>query len=436
MGWWKVSTDTLAGSRFVISPLAETTASLLALERGTAAHPGERQWLDTHRAAYLRYAKDHPAVPAIIRVAARHRWIPGLITAAPASPGESSFSDELRHIADMPPGEVAADLKVVGLKTASDDLPRKAADLLEWVWANAVLPYWPTRRRIIEADIVARTTQLGRGGWTEALSDMRPGMRWLGDGRLQINALDNPPREISGAQLFFVPVIPSTRGWVAWDEPRRYALTYQCSGALAGQGSRAAAPETLAALLGPARAAILTLLATPKTTTQLVALTGQRLGSVGRHLQILRAAGLLERRRVGRSVLYHRSPAGDLLVRIQHEAGLRGTRPAVHVADGSGRVARQGLTGRVGGAGAQAVEGGGYQPGADVAFLAWVNRGRGAAAELLDQPGDVHGRGIGSQAAVAVCAAGDFGRACQAPLGGAAHFGGRLDLPGQRRERA
>jgi hypothetical protein len=53
MGWWQVSTDTLAGSRFVISPLAETTASLLALERGTAAHPGERQWLDTHRAAYL-----------------------------------------------------------------------------------------------------------------------------------------------------------------------------------------------------------------------------------------------------------------------------------------------------------------------------------------------------------------------------------------------
>jgi DNA-binding transcriptional ArsR family regulator len=73
------------------------------------------------------------------------------------------------------------------------------------------------------------------------------------------------------------------------------------------------------------------LLATPKSTTQLVALTGQRLGSVGRHLQILRDAGLLERRRVGRSVLYRRSPAGDLLVRIQDgavlpSAGGRGTR--------------------------------------------------------------------------------------------------------------
>jgi DNA-binding transcriptional ArsR family regulator len=175
----------------------------------------------------------------------------------------------------------------------------------------------------MEADIAARTTQLGRGGWTAALADMRPGMRWLGDGRLQINALDRPPREISGdAQLFFVPVTLSTIGWVAWDEPHHYALTYQCSGALAEHGIRAATPQTLAALLGPARATILTLLATPMTTTQLVALTGQRLGSVGRHLQILRAAGLLDRSRVGRSVRYQRSPAGDLLVRIQNEAGL------------------------------------------------------------------------------------------------------------------
>ena len=148
---------------------------------------------------------------------------------------------------------------------------------------------------------------------------MRPGLRWLGEGRLQINAYENPPREISGAQLLFVPVTP-TAGWVAWDEPHRYAVMYPCSGALAEPARRAAAPQTLGALLGPARAAILMLLVTPKSTTQLVALTGQRLGSVGRHLQILRAAGLLERRRVGRSVLYRRSPAGDLLVRIQDGA--------------------------------------------------------------------------------------------------------------------
>ena len=322
MGWWKVSADTLAGSRFVISPLAETTASLLALERGTAAHPGERQWLDAHRAAYLRYAEDHPAIPALMRVTARYRWISSLVTVPPPADGESSFADELGGITDLSPAKVAADLAEVGLTMEGDarDLARKAAGLLEWVWVNTVLPYWPVRRRVIEADIAARTTLLGRGGWTQALDGMRPGMRWLGDGRLQINALDRPPREISGgARLLLVPVTLSTAGWVAWDEPHRYVLTYPCSGTLAEHG-RTAAPQTLDRLLGPARAAILTQLATPTTTTQLVALTGQRLGSVGRHLRILWEAGLLERHRVGRSVLYHRSPAGDLLVRIQNDA--------------------------------------------------------------------------------------------------------------------
>lgn len=322
MGWWQVSTDALARSRFVISPLAETTASLLTLERGTAAHPGERQWLGTHRSAYLRYASDHPAIPAIMRAAAGHRWIPSLITVPPDARGESSFAAELRFIAGLPSGKVAADLAEVGLTPVTGDLPRQAVGLLEWVWTNTVLPYWPTRRRILEADIAAHTTRLGRDGWTAALSSMRPGTRWLGDGRLQINAADRPPREVpAAARLFFVPVTLSTGGWVAWDEPHRYALTYPCLGALAGHGGRAAAPETLAALLGPARAAVLTLLATPMTTTQLVAITGQGLGSVGRHLRVLRAAGLLERHRVGRSVLYQRSPAGGLLVRIQDEAG-------------------------------------------------------------------------------------------------------------------
>ena len=49
MGWWLVNADTLAGSRFTVSALAETTASLKHLEWGTGGHPGERAWLDAHR---------------------------------------------------------------------------------------------------------------------------------------------------------------------------------------------------------------------------------------------------------------------------------------------------------------------------------------------------------------------------------------------------
>jgi DNA-binding transcriptional ArsR family regulator len=73
-------------------------------------------------------------------------------------------------------------------------------------------------------------------------------------------------------------------------------------------------PAALGALLGSARAAVLTLLGTPMSTSQLVGVTGQALGSVGRHLRVLLDAGLVERRRAGRSVLYSRTPAGEVLV--------------------------------------------------------------------------------------------------------------------------
>jgi DNA-binding transcriptional ArsR family regulator len=140
-------------------------------------------------------------------------------------------------------------------------------------------------------------------------------MRWLGEGRLQINVYDNPPRDISGARLLFVPVTMQ-HGWASWDLPGRYAIIYPSSGALAEPGQRLV-PHSLSALLGSGRAQVLALLDAPKSTTQLVALTGQGLGSVGRHLRVLLAAGLLGRRRSGRSVLYYRTAAGHTLLEAQ-----------------------------------------------------------------------------------------------------------------------
>jgi DNA-binding transcriptional ArsR family regulator len=94
---------------------------------------------------------------------------------------------------------------------------------------------------------------------------------------------------------------------------RRYAVFYPAAGVLA-KHDPAPVPEALAALLGPARARVLLLCQAPKSTTHLVALTGQTLGSIGRHLKILRNAGLIQRRRAGGSVLYYRTQAGDTLL--------------------------------------------------------------------------------------------------------------------------
>ena len=332
MGWWQVNADTLAGSRFVLSPLAEATASLKALERGLAAHPGERAWLDAHLADYRRRLAADPVTALLIRSALGRTWIADFLTPTPGADPDPAFEQEVVRVREAS-AEVARTNLTVSLggplppELHRADLPHRAAGLLEWVWTETVLPYWPQRRRVLEADIVARTAELSRGGWAGAFDAMRPGMRWLGEGRLQINAHDYPPREISGAQLLFVPVTPR-QGWVSWDPKpadgvegvpplplphHRYAVVYPCTGVLAGAGGQSAAPRALAALLGPGRAAVLVLLATPKSTTQLVALTGQGLGSVGRHLRVLHDAGLVQRRRSGRSVLYYRSEAGEMV---------------------------------------------------------------------------------------------------------------------------
>ncbi|MFD4703160.1 ArsR/SmtB family transcription factor [Streptomyces niveus] len=327
MGWWQVDADTLAGSRFVVSPLTEAVATLRALEEGRAAHPGERAWLDTHLPAYRARQADDPITALLVRSAFGRTWNADFITPTPTGQTLTgqTFDDELTRIRETPPAAVRADLLVSlggplpALLADRDDLPERAASVVEWVWAETVLPYWPRRRRLIEADVLARTAQLSRGGWASALGDMRRGMRWLGGSRLQIRPGTDLSQEIPGVRLMFVPVTPE-QSWVSWDADR-YAVVYPCAGALADEGSRPPVPGPLRTLLGPGRARVLALLGSPKSTTQLVALTDQGLGSVGRHLRVLLDAGLIARRRSGRSVLYFRTEAGEVLVRAPGPGG-------------------------------------------------------------------------------------------------------------------
>ncbi|GAB1819282.1 winged helix-turn-helix domain-containing protein [Herbidospora sp. RD11066] len=315
MGWWQVSADTLAGSRFVVSPLAETTACMFALGHALPAHPGEAHWWNEHADRFRTRLTRDPLDELLIRAASGAEWIADFLVPAPAGAGEPTFADEVAIVRNTPAEVVYADLEIsLGRMLPGplrrSDLAERAADLLEWVWTEAVEPTWDRRRRVLEADIIGRIGRLSMGGWEAALNDMRPGMRWLGESRLQINTTSNPPKDLAAARLMFVPVTPRHQ-WVTWDQPHRYAVIYPASGVLTDVRE---VSGPLGRLLGNARATVLVLLDTPKSTTQLVALTGQGLGSVGRHLKVLLDAGLVERRRAGKSVLYYRSRTGDAVV--------------------------------------------------------------------------------------------------------------------------
>ncbi|GLW51157.1 transcriptional regulator [Streptomyces sp. NBRC 14336] len=316
MGWWQVNADTLARSRFVLSPLAETFACLKLLHAGVGAHPGEQEWLRAHLPSYRALLAADPVTAALVRAGLGRDWIADFLTPTPRD-GEC-FEDGVARVRAATAEEALAHLSVsvagpVPAVLERDDLPSRAAELLRWVWESAVRPDWERRRRVLEADVVARTVQVSRSGWAAVLDSLRPGTRWLGESRFQVNRHEYPPREISGAELVFVPVTPAV-GWVSWEGRDRYAVVYPCAGVLASFEGGERVPSGLGALLGRARAGVLVLLARPMSTTQLCAVTGQGLGSVGRHVRVLLDAGLVERWRVGRSVLYVRTGVGDVLV--------------------------------------------------------------------------------------------------------------------------
>ncbi|WP_411072577.1 ArsR family transcriptional regulator [Streptomyces sp. cmx-4-25] len=322
MGWWRIGTDSLADGRFVVSPLAETVAALKILHAAAASHPGERAWLTASSPAYRARLAAEPLDALLVRAAIGPTWNADFLTPTPLGEGERPFEEEVEAVRAVDPADAVPQLAVAlggpvpePLRSARD-LPGRLAEVLTWVWRETVLPEWPRRRRILEADVTARTAQLGRGGWAAALDGLCPGKtRWLGDGRLQVNARAYPPRSVDGGRLLFVPVTPAT-GWVSWEGVERFAVVYPCAGVLA-DASGPVVPRALGALLGPARADVLVRLENPLSTSQLVALTGQGLGSVGRHLKVLREAGLVRRGRAGRSVLYAWTEAGAVLVRAQ-----------------------------------------------------------------------------------------------------------------------
>jgi DNA-binding transcriptional ArsR family regulator len=187
------------------------------------------------------------------------------------------------------------------------------ADLIQWTWDHTVRADWPRRKRKYEADIISRTTVLSQRGWAAAIGQIAHDVRWLGDGQLQITLHDHPPLDLGHAGLVFIPSSLRT-GRVAWQYPARFAVIYPAAGMLASPAAPTA-PEPLRRLLGPTRADILHLLGKPITTTQLAAVTGLALGTIGDHLRILSDAGLAERHRSGAHVLYSRTPTGQQLLR-------------------------------------------------------------------------------------------------------------------------
>ncbi|AEV83330.1 ArsR family transcriptional regulator [Actinoplanes sp. SE50] len=172
---------------------------------------------------------------------------------------------------------------------------------------------WPRLRAVCERDVVHRSGELGRAGWTAALAGVSSQVRWR-EGTIEAAGRSGGTVSLDGESLLLVPSVTIWPGVAVFaDDPWPKAIVHPARGS-ATLFDPAPPAASLAALLGRSRARLITALATPTSTTQLARTLALAPGAVGDHLAILLGTGLVGKARSGRSVLYSRTPMGDALL--------------------------------------------------------------------------------------------------------------------------
>jgi DNA-binding transcriptional ArsR family regulator len=179
-------------------------------------------------------------------------------------------------------------------------------------------PSWRTLQELLERDVAYRARRLAEGGLARLFEDLAPAVTLDGH-ELHVRQRVSAAIELDGKGLLLTPSAFVSPGVVTVLDPP--ALVYGARGtaALLGEGPERSEPLALSRLIGNARAEILGLLDEPSTTTSLAHRLRRSPGNVADHLAVLRRAGLVVRRRVGRQVLYWRTPLGQATVGRQDE---------------------------------------------------------------------------------------------------------------------
>jgi hypothetical protein len=311
----------LAHVRFAISPLVEVRRSRRLLDdpgAGALHLPWvvEARKLTADLDLSLLRALDPTGV-----------YTPDFVSPPPDTP-LAEFEDELAVVAATPPEQARAEVQRSYRRKPRlpDVLEPFVADpaaglaevvaLLRVYWERTLAPHWPRVRTLLEGDVLHRARQMADGGADRLFADVDPTVSWA-DGVLSIDKGSvEQDVDLQDRGLLFVPSAFAWPDVLLVTDPRwQPTLVYPARGVgTLWEADRPPVPDALGALLGKVRAAVLMALDHPRSTTDLARSLGVSAGGVSQHLGILRAAGLVHGHRVGRVVLYLRSPAGDGLV--------------------------------------------------------------------------------------------------------------------------
>jgi DNA-binding transcriptional ArsR family regulator len=331
----------LAGTRFAVSPLAETLRALPLL-----ANPGRsainRPWVRWARAELDQRPLRLPRVWPLI-VNDLPYW-PEFLFPAPA--GKSPrLDEELACLCATPAEAVRASLRRVfgegSWPEAATDLferprealPEIAAEIAEY-HDRLIAPHWERIRPVLDADISYHAALLAGGGARSLFSDLHPDLRWSAG---QLFMTDAEADLAAGFTLGpdGLVLLPSVFTWPNWSikkatstqttmlyPARGVATVWQGGLVLSASAGVSADQAAVEALLGAPRARLLDALRSPASTSALARRFGVTPSAISQHLAVLHRTGLVDRERSGRRVLYQVSELGlALLDRAQLRSG-------------------------------------------------------------------------------------------------------------------
>ncbi|WP_330231711.1 winged helix-turn-helix domain-containing protein [Nocardia sp. NBC_00508] len=197
---------------------------------------------------------------------------------------------------------------------ALDGLGDRIAEVLWTGWKRFVAADWKRRRAVLERDIAYRTSLLADHGLRHVVDTMMDGPKWCADNAIVCNRQPGPDRWIGDDGLVFVPRT-TCGGWWICEQPPRYALIYSAFGR-AEPVDNPISDDPLSVLLGAGRARVLRELGRPATSSQLAAVLDVSLGTISSHLSVLRAADIVSRARLGRTVIYRLTDRGTRLLTV------------------------------------------------------------------------------------------------------------------------
>jgi DNA-binding transcriptional ArsR family regulator len=316
--------------RFGFSPLSETVLSLRALASNNSLHApwvGKvRPQLDAENIEFLQtlvrpagYIPDFLTPP--VSRAGGARSAGGFDTALERVEAADPLlvATQLRHlerheVAQRGPGRPARQDLLRALVKDPERAVTRVTTALKSYWRTAVEPYWPRIHALLQADLSYRLDELATGGIGQVLKTLHPLVTHRGE-FLDIAKYWDGTVELGHRGLLLVPCVFAWPDVVVRSADPQPALTYSPRGlgrlweTTAGRNTTA-----LADLIGRSRAAVLTQLDLPMTTTQLALLLALTPPTLSVHLKTLEAVGVVTARRDGRAVLYQRTGLGEQLL--------------------------------------------------------------------------------------------------------------------------